>query len=408
MALTNLTLKAAKPAEKTYKLSDGGGLFVQVEPKGSKYWRLAYRFLGKQKTLALGVYPEVTLAEARERASEARKLLANGTDPSTFKKSQMTMAKDRAANSFEVVARRWHGVNADGWSESYAKKSLRNLELYMFPWIGGKPVTDLRAPDFLECARRLENTGKVDTAHRVIQLSGQVMRFAIVEGVATYNPVPDLKGALSTVQIKHMPSVTDPLRVGELLRAFEGFKGTLTVQCALKLAPLVFTRPNELRKMMWAHVDLEAGLWSIPGEMMKMREPHLVPLSTQALAILREIEPLSGDGDYVFQGGRDPRRPMSEAAINAALQRLGIDTKTELTGHGFRAMARTLLHERLGFEPEVIEQQLAHKTAGPLGAAYARAKFIDRRTVMMQSWADYLDKLKAGADVIPFPSANVA
>ncbi len=408
MALTDLKVKAAKPAEKRYKLSDGNGLYLSVETNGGRYWRLAYRFLGKQKLLAFGVYPEVTLADARERCAEARKLLANGTDPSTFKKSQKSLAMDRAAHSFEAVARRWHGVNAGGWSESYAKKSMRNLELYMFPWIGGKPVADLRAPDFLECARRLEKVGKVDTAHRVLQLSGQVMRFAIVEDLTTYNPIPDLQGALASVQTKHMPSVTDPVRVGELLRAFDGFKGTLTVQSALKMAPLVFTRPNELRKMKWAHVDLDAALWSIPGEMMKMREPHLVPLSTQAIAILKEIQPLSGNGEYVFQGGRDPKRPMSEAAINAALQRLGVDTKTELTGHGFRAMARTLLHERMGYEPEVIEQQLAHKTAGPLGAAYARAKFMDQRVGMMQAWADYLDKLKAGAEVIQFKNATAA
>jgi integrase len=409
MALTDLKVKAAKAAEKPYKLTDERGLHLLVKPNGGRYWRWSYRFMGKQKTMALGTYPDIGLADARSRRDEARRLLAGGVDPSEDRKAQRTQRSERAANSFEAIARRWyaHGVTS-GWTGSYASKTLRRLEKDVFPWIGGRPVAELQAPDFLTVARRVAARGAVDTSHRIIQICGQIMRFAIAEGVADRNPVADLRGALPTAPVKHMASVTDPARVGELLRAFDAFKGTLTVQCALRLAPLVFTRPVELRKARWADIDLDAGMWMIPAEMMKMRKPHLVPLSTQAVAVLREIKPLSGDGEYVFPGARDPKRPMSDAAINAALRRMGIDTREELTGHGFRAMARTILHEQLGYAPEWIEQQLAHKTSDPLGEAYARAKFIHQRKEMMQSWADYLDKLKAGAEVIQFPTAGAA
>lgn len=409
MALTDLKVKAAKGAAKPFKLSDERGLHLLVKPNGGKYWHWSYRYLGKQKTLALGVYPDVSLADARERRDESRKLLAGGIDPSEHKRSQQSLKKAQAANSFEVIARRWHGQGVKGgWTESYSTKTLRRLEKDVFPWIGGKPITELQAPDFLAVARRVEARGVVDTSRRIIQVSSQIMRFAIAEGLAIHNPVPDLRGALVSAKVKHMPSVTDPVRVGELLRSFDAFKGTFTVQCALRLAPLVFARPVELRKARWADIDLEGGMWSIPASMMKMRKPHLVPLSSQAVAILKEIQPLSGDGEYVFQGGRDPKRPMSDAAINAALRRLGVDTKEELTGHGFRAMARTILHEQLGYEPAWIEQQLAHKTSDPLGEAYARAKFIEQRKEMMQAWANYLDKLKTGAEVIQFPTVGAA
>ncbi|BBU68661.1 tyrosine-type recombinase/integrase [Fluviibacter phosphoraccumulans] len=405
MALTDLKVKAAKAGDKPYKLTDERGLHLLIATNGGKYWRWSYRFIGKQKTMALGTYPDTGLADARNRRDEARKLLAGGVDPSEDRKVQRSQKVERAANSFEAIARRWYaqGVKS-GWTESYASKTLRRLEKDVFPWIGNKPVAELQAPDFLTVSRRVSERGAVDTSHRITQVCGQIMRFAIAEGIADRNPVADLRGALPSAPVKHMASVTDPVRVGELLRAFDAFKGTLTVQCALRLAPLVFTRPVELRKARWADIDLDAGMWTIPAEMMKMRKPHLVPLSTQAVTILREIQPLSGDGEYVFPGARDPKRPMSDAAINAALKRLGIDTKEELTGHGFRAMARTILHEQLGYAPEWIEQQLAHKTSDPLGEAYARAKFINQRREMMQAWADYLEKLKKGAAIIIFPT----
>lgn len=404
MALTDKTIKTAKGKDKPYKLSDEKGLHLLVTPNGAKLWRFSYRFDGKQKTLAIGAYPDVTLSNAREKRDDARKLLANDVDPGEVRKAQKASRLDRAANSFEVVARRWHAKGEAKWSESYTKKVMQMLERDLFPWLGGKPVADLEAPEFLAVARRLEERSLVDAAHRAMQLCGQIMRFAVAEGLVSRDPVSDLRGALESVKKEHMASVTDPVRVGEILRMFDGFKGSYQVMQALKLAPLVFTRPGELRQAKWKDVDLDAALWSIPAEVMKMREPHLVPLSTQAVAILRDMEPFSSHLEHVFPGGRDPKRPMSDAAINAAMRRLGINTQTELTGHGFRAMARTILHEQLNYPPEVIEVQLAHKAPGPLGAAYARAKFIEQRKEMMQAWADYLGKIKAGAEIVPFRS----
>ena len=399
MALTDVKAKSAKPEAKAYKLADEKGMYLLIQPTGGRLWRLDYRFDGKRKTLAMGMYPEVSLSDARDRRDEARKQLANNIDPGAVKRAQKSGRLEQAANSFEVTARRWHEKNSGKWSDSYANKTIRVLERDVFPWIGRTPIVDLEAPEFLSVARRIENRGHVDTAHRAIQLAGQIMRFAVAEGLVRRDPTGDLRGALIPVESTHMPSVTDPLRVGEILRMFDAFTGSFQVQCALKLAPLVFTRPGELRKAKWSHINLDEALWSIPAEEMKMREPHLVPLSKQAIEILNDMKPYSWHLEHVFPGGRDPKRPMSDAAVNAAMRRLGIDTQNELTGHGFRAMARTILHERLGYEPDVIEQQLAHKTSGPLGAAYARAKFIDKRTEMMQAWADYIDKLKSSAAI---------
>lgn len=401
MPLSDTSIRSAKAKEKPYKLADEKGLFLLVNTSGAKYWRLKYRINGKEKLLAIGVYPDVTLKDARARRDDARKLLANGQDPGEVKKAQRASRLDRASNSFEVIARRWHSKGGAKWSESYTKKVMQMLERDLFPWLGGKPIADLEAPDFLAVARRLEERSLVDAAHRAMQLCGQIMRFAVAEGLVSRDPVSDLRGALESVKTEHMASVTDPVRVGEILRMFDGFKGSYQVMQALKLAPLVFTRPGELRQAKWKDMDLDAALWSIPAEVMKMREPHLVPLSTQAVAILRDMEPFSSHLEHVFPGGRDPKRPMSDAAINAAMRRLGIDTQVELTGHGFRAMARTILHEQLNYPPEVIEVQLAHKAPGPLGAAYARAKFIEQRKGMMQAWADYLGRLKTGAEIVP-------
>lgn len=394
MGLTDLKVRSARPEADEYKMSDEKAMYLLVKPTGGKLWRLDYRFDGKRKTLALGAYPDVSLSDARTRRDDARKQLAQGLDPNAVRKAVKAGRLEQTANSFEVTARRWHTNNSAKWSESYSTKTIRMLERDVFPWIGAKPVVDLEAPEFLTVARRIEKRGHIDTAHRCTQLAGQIMRFAVAEGLVRRDPTGDLRGALIPVESTHMPSVTDPNRVGEILRMFDAFSGTYQVQCALKLAPLVFTRPGELRKAKWSHINLDEAMWSIPAEDMKMREPHLVPLSRQALEILSDMLPFSNHLEHVFPGGRDPKRPMSEAAVNAAMRRLGIDTRNELTGHGFRAMARTILHERLGYEPDVIEQQLAHKTPGPLGAAYARAKFIDKRTEMMQVWADYLDQLK--------------
>lgn len=399
MPLNDLQIKSAKPPDgpKPLRLWDGGGLYIEITRAGSKLWRLKYRFDKKEKRLALGDYPSVGLKEARKRRDEARSLLSGGMDPGAVKRAQKAGRREAAANSFEVTARRWYEANKKTWTEKYAKKTLAMLERDVFPWLGPRPVSELEPPDFLATVRRIEARGYHETAHRALQRCGQVMRFAVAEGLASRDPTADLRGALASWEVKHMPSVTDPTRVGQILKMFdEEFKGTFPVQCALKLAPLLFTRPQELRRARWADIDLKEAMWSVPAEEMKMREPLLVPLPSQAVEILKDMEAYSGHLEWVFPGARDPKKHMSDAAVNKAMQRLGIDTQTELTGHGFRAMARTILHERLGFDPHWIEQQLAHKTPGPLGAAYARAKFLDQRKEMMQSWADYLDNLKKG------------
>ncbi len=393
--LSDLQIKAFRPGPKPQRYFDSHGLYVEVSVAGSKLWRWKYRFDGKEKRLALGDYPSVGLKEARKRRDEARAILSGGIDPGAVKRARKAGRREAAVNSFEVTARRWIETNKSTWTEKYTTKTISMLERDVFPWLGTRPVSELEPPDFLTTCRRIESRGYHETAHRALQRCGQVMRFAVAEGLALRDPTADLRGALSSWQVNHMPSVIDPARVGQILSMFEhDFKGTFQVQCALRLAPLFFTRPQELRRARWADIDLKAGIWSIPATEMKMREPHIVPLARQAVQILTELHPVSGHLEWVFPGGRDPKKHMSDAAINMAMRRLGIDTKKELTGHGFRAMARTILHERLGYQPEIIEAQLAHKTPGSLGAAYARAKFIDQRKEMMQDWADYLDRLK--------------
>ena len=397
--LTDTAIRNAKAAGKNLKLADEKGLFLLVTPSGGKWWRLNYRFGGKQKTLSLGIYPEVGLKDARERREAARKLLANGVDPGEHRKATKAIKLELATNSFETIAREWLAKEKPGWADTHYSKILLRLENDVFPWIGKMPITEVTAPVLLSMARRVEGRGAHDTAHRVLQNCGQVFRYAIATGRAERNPTPDLRGALTAVRQSHFPTLTDPIKVAELLRAIDGFRGTLVVQCALKLAPLVFTRPGELRMARWADIDLPRARWSY--HVSKTKTDHVVPLSRQAVAILKEIHPLTGHGEYVFPGARDHARPLSPAAVGAALQRMGYDTKTEITGHGFRAMARTLLAERLKFDPQIIEHQLAHRVPDALGSAYNRSKFIDDRVAMMQAWADYLDELKAGAQVIP-------
>lgn len=398
MKLNDVAVRKAKPEAKPYKLADGGGMYLEVMPNGSKYWRLKYRFQGKEKRLALGVYPDVSLAEARQRRDDARKLLANDTDPGENRKAKKAAGAESAANSFQVVAREWAASYFKNKSASHHDRTMRRLELYLFPWLGGKAISEITAPQILEVVKRIESLNKLETAHRTLQATSQVFRYAVQTGRALRDPCPDLRGAMPTATVKHMAAFTEPKQIAELLRAIDGFTGTFTVKCALRLSPLVFTRPSELRTAKWADIDLDAGEWRY--RVSKTQTDHLVPLSKQALEILREIQPLSGQGEFVFMGGHDPKKAMSEAAINAALRRMGYDTKTQITGHGFRAMARTILHERLDIDPHIIEHQLAHKVPDALGSAYNRTKFIEQRKVMMQAWADYLDKLKAGADVI--------
>ena len=405
MALSNTSILNAKAKDKAYKLYDSDGLFIKITPTGGKWWRLKYRFGGKEKLLSLGTYPEVALSEARARRDDSRKLLAGEppVDPSENRKNTKATNKLNTANSFELVAREWWQSHMANKADSHKNKVIRRFELYLFPWIGAKPISEITTPQVLEAIKRIEKLNILETAHRTLQTAGQVFRYAVQTGRALRDVTADLKGALPATSVKHMASFTEPKDVAELLRAIDGFTGTITVQTALHLAPLVFVRPSELRMARWVDIDLEAGEWRYLVS--KTKTDHLVPLSTQAVAILREIQPLSGSGEYVFQGGHSPRRPMSESAINAALKRMGYDTKTQITGHGFRAMARTILHERLNIDPHIIEHQLAHKVPDSLGAAYNRTKFIEQRKVMMQTWADYLDELKVGAKVIPFKQA---
>jgi integrase len=399
MALTDTAIRTAKPEKKAKKIADGGGLYLLLNTNGSRWWRFDYRFAEKRKTLSMGVYPDVTLAEARQRREQARKLLANGVDPSEHKKAQKAASQVRAANSFEVIAREWFEKHRDTWASTHSEKIIRRLEKDVFPWLGGRPVAEITAPEILTVLRRIEGRGTLDTAHRAGGNCSQVFRYAIATGRAERDPVPDLRGALPPARGKNFAALTDPAKVGELLRAMDAFNGTLPVQCALRLAPLLFVRPGELRQAQWADIDFDKAEWRY--FVTKTKTEHLVPLSRQAIAILRDLQPLSGAGRFIFPGGRDPKRAMSEAAINAALRRMGYDTKTEITGHGFRAMARTILAEELHQRPEVIEHQLAHAVPDALGTAYNRTKFLKERRAMMQLWADYLDKLKAGADVVP-------
>ena len=403
MPLSDTTIRTAKPSEKTQKLFDGGGLYLEVAPTGGKWWRLKYRFGGKEKRISLGVYPDVSLKEARERRDSARKLLANDIDPGENRKVQKSAKVERAANSFEVIAREWYSKNRESWAVSHADKIIARLENDVFPWLGGKAIAEITAPDVLSVLRRIEGRGTIDTAHRAKSNISQVMRYAIATGKAERDPCPDLRGALPPLRHDNFASITEPAKVAELLRAMDAFSGTFVVKSALLLSPLVFVRPGELRKALWVDVDLDKAEWSFPASKVKKTEAprkHLVSLATQAVAILKELHALTGHGKNVFPG-RDPKKCMSEAAVNAALRRMGYDTKTEITGHGFRAMARTILHEELHVKPEVIEHQLAHKVPDALGTAYNRTKFLKERKAMMQLWADYLDKLKVGAVVIP-------
>ncbi|MEW6132046.1 MAG: integrase arm-type DNA-binding domain-containing protein [Pseudomonadota bacterium] len=399
MPLTDPAIKKAKPADKPFKLYDEKGLFLIVTPTGGKWWRLKYRIAGKEKLLALGTYPDVGLARAREKRDEARKQIADGVDPGELRKATKTQQAERAANSFEAVAREWFTKHLADKAENHRVKVIRRLEKDVFPWLGGRPIAEITAPELLTTIRRIEARGAVDTSHRVMQSCGQIFRYAVATGRAERDPTSDLRGALQRVKTEHLPALVEPKAVGELLRAIDGFRGSFQVQCALRLAPMLFVRPGELRKAKWTDFDLDRAEWRYL--VTKTKTEHIVPLASQAVAILRELRPLSGHREHVFPG-REPTKPMSDAAINAALRRMGYDTKTEITGHGFRAMARTLLHEELGFAPEAIEHQLAHKVPDTLGAAYNRTKFLKQRTAMMQAWADYLDKLKAGAKVLKF------
>lgn len=421
--LSDTTIRNVKPGDTRKRLTDGKGLYLLLFVKGGSHgWRLDYTINGRRKTLSLGTYPDTGLKLAREKADEARRLVAAGIDPSDKRKESKAQAvQERQAEAmsaaglpmpgtFESVAREWYEVRKGEWSDSYGEKIMRRLEVDVFPWLGARPIGSITPPELLEVLRRIESRGVVETAHRAHENCGQVFRYAVATGAATSDPTRDLKGALRKPQARHMAAITDPTKLAELLRAIHGYTGSLVVCTALRLAPMLMLRPGELRMAAWEEFDLDAALWAIPAHRMKRGKdgkasgpPHMVPLPSQAVQLLRGLYPLTGPTGYVFQGERDRKRPMSENTINAALRRMGYNTQEDMTGHGFRATARTILDERLGFDRAAIEAQLAHAVKDANGRAYNRTEFLEQRRTMLQGWADYLDKLRQGAEVLTLP-----
>jgi integrase len=390
--LSDIAVRAAKAAAKPYRLADEKGLYLEVAPTGGKWWRLKYRFAGKEKRLSLGVYPTVTLKDAREKRDAARKLLASHIDPSVERRIQKASRIERAANSFETVAREWFAKRSPNMADSHRSRVLRALERDVFPWLATRPVAEVTAPELLLILRRIEGRGAAETAQRLRQICGQVFRYAIATGRAECDPAADLKGAIIVPRGGRFPAITEPKALGALLHTLWGYQGTFVVRSALRLAPYTFVRPGELRKAEWRELDLDGALWKIPGPRMKGRVEHLVPLSRQAVEVLRELQPLTGSGRLVFPSVRSAERPMSDNTVLAALRRLGVD-KSEMVGHGFRAAASTLLNEQ-GWNRDAIERQLAHNERDPVRAAYHRADYLAERRRMMQAWADYLDGLR--------------
>ncbi len=398
--LSDIAVKNAAAKEKPYKLADGAGLYLEVMPAGAKYWRLKFRYGGKEKRLALGVYPSVTLKAARKAARDARDKLAAGIDPTETRRQEKLARTVGAENSFRVVALEWYAKERPHWSESHIKRVGWIFENNLFPWLGHRPIAEINPPELLAVLRKTESKGTIETAHRAKNVAGQVFRYAVATGRAERDPTPDLKGALAAPKGGHHAAITDPKEVGALLRAIDGFRGTLAVLAALKLSPLLFCRPGELRQMEWAEINWDESRWEIPAEKMKLREPHIVPLCAQALDILKELQPITGRGRYVFPSARGASRPLSENGVRSALRTLGY-SNDHMTPHGFRAMARTILDEVLGYRVEWIEHQLAHAVKDANGRAYNRTTHLPQRRQMMQGWADYLDALKTSSNVIP-------
>ncbi|MFM0136828.1 tyrosine-type recombinase/integrase [Caballeronia grimmiae] len=400
MPLTVVAAKAAVPKEKPYKLSDEKGMYLEVAPSGGKWWRLKYRIGGKEKRISLGVFPDVSLQTARARRDEARKLIEKGIDPSAVRKAQAATRGERDANSFEVVAREWHSKFSGLNSESHSARNLRRLEVHVFPYLGDQATATLEPPAVLAVLRRIEAKGTIETAHRVRVLIGQVMRYAIATGRAQRDITADLRGAIPPAAAKHHAAVTDPKELSGVLRAIHGYTGTEVVATALKLAPLLFQRPGELRLAEWPEFDLDEGMWTVPASRMKRKKDgkihgpdHLVPLSKQAVALLQRLRAITGDEGYVFPGLRSTKRPISDMTLSSAFRRMGIDPDTAVP-HGWRATARTLAVEKLKVPAEIVEMQLSHNVRDSLGRAYNRTQWLDERKSLMQQWADYLDSLR--------------
>lgn len=399
MSLSDVAIRKARPADKPLRLFDGGGLYLEISPTGSKLWRWKYRFAGKEKRLALGIYPETSLAEARASHAEARKLLSSGIDPGVQRKVEKLVRREGGGNTFGAIALEMLTLRSKKNAQSTVVRNRRIIEKDLIPYIGDRQITELSAPELLVVLRKMEKRGAVETAHRARGIAGMVFRYAIATGRAERNPAADLIDALESPNTEHFASITEPAQVGPLLRALWGYDGSIVVRAALKLAPMLFARPGELRAARWTDIDLDVSEWRYVAT--KTGTPHIVPLATQAVEVLRELQPITGRGEYVFPSLQGKGRPMSENTINAAMRRMGFDSKT-MTGHGFRAMARTILDEVLGFRPDYIEHQLAHAVRDPNGRAYNRTAHLAERRKMMQAWADYLDNLRAGAKIVPF------
>lgn len=393
--LTNAAITAARPKQKPYKLADGGGLYLLVVPGGGRWWRLKFRVDGSEKLLSLGVYPAVSLKQARERRDEARRDLANGIDPGAKRRSE----RDSAGDSFEAIAREWFEKFSPSWVPGHSGKLIRRLELYIFPWLGSRPIAKITAPDLLSCLRRIESRGALETAHRALQVCGRVFRYAVATGRAVHDPSGALRGALPPAGENHHASFTDPGKIGELLRAIDSYDGSIVVRGALRLAPIVFVRPGELRAAEWSEIDFAANEWRIKAERMKMRVQHIVPLSRQAIEILSDLQPLTGPGRFVFPSARTHNRPLSDNALLAALRRMGFEQGV-VSVHGFRSTASTILNEQ-GWHRDAIERQLAHGERDAVRAAYNYAEHLPERRKMMQAWADHLDDLRAKTSVPP-------
>ena len=395
--LTDTDIKNVKPKDKPYKLTDGGGLYLFVSPSGGKLWRVKYYFDRSEKLLSLGPYPAISLAEARKRLAEIKEQIAHGIDPSVHKKAVKEAVQTLNDNSYEVVTNEWIAKHYTVWAESHKVKIVARQRNDIFPHLGGKPINQITAPELLAVLRLIEQRGSLDTAHRTLQDCSRIFRYAIATGRAERDPAADLRGALPPFKGGNFASITEPKAVGDLLRAIDtygGSGGSAIVSCALRLAPYVFVRPGELRRAEWKEFDLDAAEWRIPPEKMKMRQLHIVPLARQVIEILHDLIPYTGHGRFLFPSFRTNERPISDVALLAALRRMGY-TNEEMTVHGFRSMASTLLNEQ-GYNRDWIERQLAHGERNSIRAAYNYAEYLPERRRMMQSWADYLDGLREG------------
>lgn len=396
MALSDTAIRTAKPAEKARKLADEKGMYLLIQPSGARLWRMDYRFDNKRKTLALGTYPDTGLALAREKRDTARKLLAQEIDPAAQRKQDKHERKVSQENTFEAVARDWMKTKGKEWTAGYAAKTRACLKRHAFPSMGSKPIKEITAPELLAMLRVIEKRGTVDMAHRIQQHCGAVFRYGIATGLLSADPTKP-SGALSTVKAEHYAALTDPKDFADLLRSIDEYRGEVTTKVAMQMLACTFQRTKEVRFAEWRQIDFEAALWRIPPEVMKMREAHLVPLSTQMITDLKELHALTGSGRLLYPSTTNRDRPISENTVTYALARMGY--KGRMTGHGFRSVASTILNEQ-GYRRDVIERQLAHAERNQVRAAYNRAKYLSERKAMMQEWADYLDKLKAGAAVI--------